>query len=114
MKKKDLNVSFTTSNVGRTKPWTKEQQDMIDSSLPAWYEFSLVKHKDVEGRDLNLINWKKQEAERLLKTEPFKVLPDGASRLDPHGYLRVLNFSHLDESCFSEGHDCQKVYQLSE
>jgi len=78
--------TFTTSNVGHVKRWNKAQQELIDASLPAWYEFSLVTNKDLEGRDPKLTNWKKKEAERLLMMNVFKPLPDDVS----HGTIYFL------------------------
>ena len=71
--------TFTTSNVGHKSPWTKAQQDIIDASLPEWYEFSIVTHGDKEGRDSALTNWKKKEAVKILSLSAFKPLPANVS-----------------------------------
>lgn len=81
-KLKGSEPSFVTKNVGHAKRWTKEQQKLIDASLPAWYEFSFVKHKDLDGRDSRLTLWKKNEADRLLMMDEFKPLPGDVSLLN--------------------------------
>ena len=81
---------FTTSNVGRPKPWSKQQQEVIDSSLPKWHEFALVQQKDVDGHDPRLVNWKKAEADRLLKLPSFKELPLNVSFFT-FNFLQVHN-----------------------
>ena len=80
--KKVKKSEFTTSNVGRPQLWSKAQQDVIDEALPAWYEYSMVENKDLEGRDIQLMAWKKKEAERLLSLPVFSELPSGVSGLN--------------------------------
>lgn len=71
------NPNFT---IGRAGPWSKEQRELIfKTSIPEWHEFSLVKHKDKDGRDMVLTKWKKIEAAKLLLKPEFKVLPNGVS-----------------------------------
>jgi hypothetical protein len=70
---------FTTSNVGRPKPWNKKQQQIIDSSLPQWHDFALVQNEHIDGRDLKFIRWKKMEADRILQLPEFAPLPEGVS-----------------------------------
>jgi hypothetical protein len=65
--------------VGRAGPWSKEQSQLIEQLLPAWHEFSLVENKGLDGRDAKLIEWKKHEAEKLLRNRAFEDLPDGVS-----------------------------------
>lgn len=70
--------SNSNFSMGRAGPWTKEQREAIyKTSIPTWHEFSLVKHKDKDGRDILLTNWKKAEAKKLLSKAEFKVLPAG-------------------------------------
>lgn len=64
---------------GRASPWSKVQQDIIEQLIPAWHDFSLVKHKDKEGRDPVLTKWKKNEANKILLKTEFTVLPSGVS-----------------------------------
>lgn len=66
---------FETSNVGHPKAWTTEQWKLIDQSLPAWHEFSLVLHADADGRNPELMAWKRKEANRILGLKEFDVLP---------------------------------------
>jgi hypothetical protein len=71
---------FTTSNVGRQKPWTPQQNEAIEAALPRWHNFSLVEHKDLAGRNVKLLtDWKKAEADMILSTPAFSDLPLGVS-----------------------------------
>jgi hypothetical protein len=79
MTKKPINHS--TSNVGRTGPWTKEHLAIIDKSIPNWHDFCLGLHKDLSGRDPMFTTWKRSEADRILSLKEFKTLPDGVSPL---------------------------------
>lgn len=48
--------------------------------MPAWHEFALVENKDASGRTAKLVEWKKSEADRILKDPLFKPLPEGVSQ----------------------------------
>jgi hypothetical protein len=64
---------------GRASPWSTAQLAIIEAALPRWLEFSINENGSLEGRDLRLTNWKKTEAERILKLPEFETLPDGVS-----------------------------------
>jgi hypothetical protein len=69
----------TTSSVGRAGPWSKEQLRIIDQSLPSWYDFCIVRHGDLRGRDPEFTKWKKTEADNILSRDEFKTLPENLS-----------------------------------
>lgn len=70
---------FKTMNVGCPKRWTQSQQEAIDTLLPEWHQFSLVKHGSEDGRSPKLLDWKKKKANELLASSSFKDLPAGVS-----------------------------------
>jgi hypothetical protein len=72
-------MSHSLNGAGRGGPWSKEQLDYIDQSIPTWHDFSLVQHVDYDGRDAKLTRWKKVEVERILKSPLFTNLPPGVS-----------------------------------
>lgn len=73
--------SFKTGNCGRKCCWNSKQKALIDEALPAWHDFSLVKHVDLDGRDRRLVKYKKEEAERIMLVPEFRphLLQDGVS-----------------------------------
>ena len=89
------------SNAGRPRPWSKEQTALIEASLPRWYEFSLERHKDLDGRDSVLTKWKKKEADAILGREEFSVLPENVSKL-------TITYSYYTEPSSSQCHPHEK------
>lgn len=79
--KKRKTGPFETSNVGHPKAWTTEQWKVIDQSLPEWHEFSLVLNGDADGRNPELMAWKRKEANRILGLKEFEVLPSQVSAI---------------------------------
>jgi hypothetical protein len=71
--------THNTGIVGQPGPWMKDQLCILDQSVSAWHEFSLVKHKDLEGRDTTFTKWKKNEANRILSLRNFGNIPAGVS-----------------------------------
>jgi len=87
--RKKLATDFKTSNVGRQSSWTKDQQAIIDNSLPAWYKFALIDNKNKKGRDAIFTKWKQEEADRILNMAAFNQLPSGVSLLVEYVYQLI-------------------------
>lgn len=69
--------THSTSKVGRPAQWSATQRKLIDESIPSWIHFALVLNKGLEGGHIDLQNWKKEEANRLLMLPDFENLPPG-------------------------------------
>lgn len=76
IKKRVKSNPYQTLNVGHPKKWTEAQWKIIDASLPEWHQIAITDNPDLDGRDSLLQNWKKNEANRILAMDEFKVLPE--------------------------------------
>lgn len=71
-------TTHARSKAGRRSPWSTEQLGLINNSIATFHNYSFVELNNVacKGRDNAVAKWKKDEADRLLQLEEFKVLPD--------------------------------------
>jgi hypothetical protein len=64
---------------GRSGPFSKVQNELIERSFPGWHQIALVENRDCGGRGLTtkLTKWKQDEARKILQHKVFDTLPLG-------------------------------------
>lgn len=83
-KSKNKGANFRPSKKGRKGRWGDDQLKIIEASTSVWHNYACVELKDRDGGDDDLAEWKKEEANRLLRLEAFQSLPSGVSIILQH------------------------------
>ena len=67
------NAAKAKRGLGRNSPFTKEQDRIIETHIPAWHDYAFIQHPDSGGRGKvdKLTTWKQERAREIMQDPSF-------------------------------------------